>query len=150
MLRCARFYGMARMLHGMHSVMADARRHTQVQPYEHERTADKGRRAGFVCPAAQCGPIDRLHWGEPVAVSQDAASLTRPRRIPSRAVRDADPYANGNGWLLSLLRMGYTTGTAGNRRSVRPAGRAAHTVFGTVTQLRYGFQLLLQEPLFHN
>ena len=69
MLRRARFYGMARMLHGMHSVMADAWRHTQVPPYEHERTADKRRRAGPMCPAAQYSPIDYLSWGEPVTVS---------------------------------------------------------------------------------
>ena len=29
-----------------------ARRHTQVPPYKHEHTTDKGRRAGPVCPAA--------------------------------------------------------------------------------------------------
>ena len=29
-----------------------ARRHTQVPPYKHERTTDKGRRAGPMCPAA--------------------------------------------------------------------------------------------------
>ena len=35
-----------------------ARRHTQVPPYEHGRTADKGRRAGPMCPAVSAGDDD--------------------------------------------------------------------------------------------